>query len=144
MFRFLKLISLNVISKIMEGVLDYSLLDISDLIRDLVMHYIVWLCRCQTINNFLRWWIFFPCFLILVPRYVAGESEAEASKEGRNLRDFKYACVGYSVYPDRKGHPDNVQETQKDLPMCVGLEVSIFFFFTSLYFCLFFCSHSIS
>lgn len=60
-----------------------------------------------------------------VPRYVVGESEMEASKEGRSLRDFKYACVGYSVYSDRKGHPDNVQETQTELPVCVGLEVLV-------------------
>ncbi|KVI08784.1 hypothetical protein Ccrd_012832 [Cynara cardunculus var. scolymus] len=36
------------------------------------------------------------------PRYYVGESEMEASKEGRSLADFRYGCVGYSVLVDRK------------------------------------------
>ncbi|KAM0067821.1 hypothetical protein Hdeb2414_s0002g00065841 [Helianthus debilis subsp. tardiflorus] len=60
-----------------------------------------------------------------VPRYYVGESEMEASKEGRSLADFRYGCVGYSVYPDMKNHSGNVEETQKELPVCVGIEVLV-------------------
>ncbi|XP_076887778.1 uncharacterized protein LOC143538022 [Bidens hawaiensis] len=60
-----------------------------------------------------------------VPRYYVGESEMEASKEGRSLADFRYGCVGYSVYSDMKNHSGNVDETQKELPVCVGLEVLV-------------------
>uniref|UniRef100_A0A5B6ZZU9 DUF8204 domain-containing protein n=1 Tax=Davidia involucrata TaxID=16924 RepID=A0A5B6ZZU9_DAVIN len=59
-----------------------------------------------------------------VPRYIVGESEVEASKEGRSLTDFKYACVGYSVYPDGKD-PSTDRETQTELPVCVGIEVLV-------------------
>lgn len=64
-----------------------------------------------------------------VPRYIVGESEKEASKEGRSLTDFRYACVGYSVYLDQKSRSTDAQEAQTELPVCVGLEV-----FSSLYF----------
>ncbi|KAL3818806.1 hypothetical protein ACJIZ3_004711 [Penstemon smallii] len=60
-----------------------------------------------------------------VPRYIVGESEMEASKEGRSLADFRYACVGYSLYTDRKGKASNGQETQTELPVCVGLEILV-------------------
>ncbi|CAA6673676.1 unnamed protein product [Spirodela intermedia] len=36
------------------------------------------------------------------PGYMVGESELEASKEGRNLSDFKYSCVGYSVFMETR------------------------------------------
>ncbi|KAH0771033.1 hypothetical protein KY290_015014 [Solanum tuberosum] len=57
-----------------------------------------------------------------VPRYIVGESEKEASKEGRSLTDFRYACVGYSVYLDQKSRSTEAQEAQTELPVCVGLE----------------------
>nr|XP_043633801.1 3-phosphoinositide-dependent protein kinase B [Erigeron canadensis] len=59
-----------------------------------------------------------------VPRYYVGESEMEASKEGRSLADFRYGCVGYSVYSDMKSQPGN-EDTQKELPVCVGIEVLV-------------------
>lgn len=46
----------------------------------------------------------------------------EASKEGRTLTDFRYACVGYSLYADRNGENINGQGTQTELPVCIGLE----------------------
>ena len=52
-----------------------------------------------------------------------GETEQEASKEGRSLTDFKYACVGYSVYLEKKGSSNDEQNKQAELPFCVGLEV---------------------
>lgn len=60
-----------------------------------------------------------------VPRYYVGESEMEASKEGRSLSDFRYGCVGYSVYSDMKSQSGDPQETQKELPVCVGIEVLV-------------------
>ncbi|KAK1440569.1 hypothetical protein QVD17_06398 [Tagetes erecta] len=60
-----------------------------------------------------------------VPRYYVGESEMEASKEGRALADFRYGCLGYSVYSDVKNHNGNAEETQKELPVCVGIEVLV-------------------
>ncbi|VVA33188.1 PREDICTED: LOC105628591 isoform [Prunus dulcis] len=58
-----------------------------------------------------------------VPSYIVGETELEASKADRSLTDFKYACVGYSVFLDRKDSPSDQQNKQAELPFCVGLEV---------------------
>ncbi|GER35095.1 DHHC-type zinc finger family protein [Striga asiatica] len=60
-----------------------------------------------------------------VPPYIVGQSEVEASKEGRNLTEFRYACVGYSLYKDRKGQAPNGQQPQAELPVCLGLEVLV-------------------
>ncbi|XP_059283537.1 uncharacterized protein LOC132037093 [Lycium ferocissimum] len=49
----------------------------------------------------------------------------EASKEDRNLTDFRYACVGYSVYQDQKARTADGQEVQTELPVRVGLEVLV-------------------
>ncbi|MQL98698.1 hypothetical protein Taro_031414, partial [Colocasia esculenta] len=57
-----------------------------------------------------------------VPGYMVGESELEASKEGRNLSDFKYSCVGYSVFTDNKDDPSENGEKHAELPFCVGVE----------------------
>lgn len=69
-----------------------------------------------------------------VPSYIVGETELEASKADRSLTDFKYACVGYSVFLDRKDSSSDQQNKQAELPFCVGLEVlyldSIFFLFS--------------
>lgn len=61
-----------------------------------------------------------------VPGYMVGESELEASKEGRNLSDFKYSCVGYSVFMENKDDESEKGEKQTELPFCVGIEVNIF------------------
>jgi len=47
----------------------------------------------------------------------------EADKEGRSLSDFKYACVGYSVFLDNKDSPNNKGENRAELPFCAGIEV---------------------
>lgn len=61
-----------------------------------------------------------------VPNYIVSESEVEASKEGRSLTDFKYACVGYSVYLDNKNTPSTGdQKPRAELPVCVGLELVV-------------------
>ncbi|CAL5366287.1 unnamed protein product [Camellia sinensis] len=59
------------------------------------------------------------------PHYIVGESEMEASRDGRSFADFKYACVGYSVYSNGKVSSTDVKETQTELPVCVGLEVLV-------------------
>ncbi|XVF67805.1 hypothetical protein PTKIN_Ptkin10aG0151300 [Pterospermum kingtungense] len=64
-----------------------------------------------------------PRTLPQVPSYIIGESELEASKEGRTLTDFKYACVGYSVYLDNKDSSTHQPDKHAELPFCVGLEV---------------------
>ncbi|XVE67055.1 hypothetical protein DITRI_Ditri08aG0129400 [Diplodiscus trichospermus] len=64
-----------------------------------------------------------PRTLQQVPSYMIGESEMEASKEGRTLTDFKYACVGYSVYLDNKDSSSHQPDEHAELPICVGLEV---------------------
>ncbi|KAK4758485.1 hypothetical protein SAY87_019786 [Trapa incisa] len=58
-----------------------------------------------------------------VPRYVVGETESQASKEGRTLLDFRYACIGYSVFLEKNGQPSDQQKKEAELPFCVGLEV---------------------
>ncbi|XP_042519882.1 uncharacterized protein LOC122093595 [Macadamia integrifolia] len=60
-----------------------------------------------------------------VPGYIVGESETEASKEGSSPTDFKYACVGYSVYLDGKDSPTDLQDKQAELPFCVGIEILV-------------------
>ncbi|XP_030974611.1 uncharacterized protein LOC115994547 isoform X3 [Quercus lobata] len=62
-----------------------------------------------------------------VPGYIVGQTETEASKEGRDLTDFNYGCVGYSVYLDRIGK-DRVADNQgakAEMPVCVGLEILV-------------------
>ncbi|KAJ0021393.1 hypothetical protein Pint_31645 [Pistacia integerrima] len=62
------------------------------------------------------------------PRYVVGETELEALKEGRTLKDFKYGCVGYSVYLDNKDSSTDKMDKEAELPFCVGLEVIFGFY----------------
>lgn len=52
-----------------------------------------------------------------------GEAELEASKEGRRITNFKYACIGYSMYLDNKDSSADSQDKKAKLPFCVGLEV---------------------
>ncbi|OVA12884.1 hypothetical protein BVC80_1805g98 [Macleaya cordata] len=58
-----------------------------------------------------------------VPDYVVRESDVEASKDARNLTEFKYACVGYSVYLDNKDPSADPIEKRAELPFCVGVEL---------------------
>ncbi|KAI3861567.1 hypothetical protein MKW98_000519 [Papaver atlanticum] len=74
-----------------------------------------------------------------VPSHIVGESEVEASKEGRRLTDFKYACVGYSVHnhmdskhkdpsmnPDAGArNPSYPQGKRSELPFCIGIELLV-------------------
>ncbi|OIW05666.1 hypothetical protein TanjilG_23452 [Lupinus angustifolius] len=65
----------------------------------------------------------FSTTLPQVPPYVVGETELKASKEGRTLTNFKYACIGYSLYLDNKDSSADMKEKTAKLPYCVGLEV---------------------
>lgn len=63
-----------------------------------------------------------------VPSYIVSESEVEASKEGRSLTEFKYACVGYSIYLNNKNEAAPLNGEQKpraELPVCVGVELLV-------------------
>lgn len=62
-----------------------------------------------------------------VPSYIVSESEVEASKEGRSLTDFKYACVGYSIYLNKNedAPPNGEQKPRAELPVCVGVELLV-------------------
>ncbi|WCJ32568.1 hypothetical protein M5689_013985 [Euphorbia peplus] len=66
-----------------------------------------------------------PRTLHKVPNYIVGQSEAEASKDGRTLVDFYYGCAGYSVYVNSKDHSADKQVTKTQLPVCVGLELLV-------------------
>ncbi|KAM7250099.1 hypothetical protein ACFE04_021982 [Oxalis oulophora] len=75
-----------------------------------------------------------PRTLPQVPNYFVGESEAEASKQGRKLLQFYYGCLGYSVYmnaiPDKNidhnhNHNNNNVKVKTELPVCVGLELIV-------------------
>ncbi|XP_065852845.1 uncharacterized protein [Euphorbia lathyris] len=64
-----------------------------------------------------------PRTLQNVPNDIVGQSEARASKDGRNLVDFYYGCAGYSVYVGKDQSTDK-QVTKTRLPVCVvGLEL---------------------
>lgn len=67
-----------------------------------------------------------------VPSYVVGESDMRAAKDGHNLSDFKYTCVGYSVFLDNKDSPSEKRENQAELPSCVGIKVFVSFVSTYL------------
>ncbi|CAL9087903.1 unnamed protein product [Musa textilis] len=58
-----------------------------------------------------------------VPNSIIGDSETEATKDGRSLSDFKYACVGYSVFLNKKDNTAEKPENQAELPFCVGIEI---------------------
>ncbi|XP_042456974.1 uncharacterized protein LOC122041385 [Zingiber officinale] len=60
-----------------------------------------------------------------VPSYIVGESELEADKEGRSLSNFKYVCVGYSVFVNSKDGSIQNQENATKLPFCAGLELLV-------------------
>ncbi|XP_034889645.1 uncharacterized protein, partial [Populus alba] len=64
-----------------------------------------------------------PRSLPQIPNYV-GQSEDEASKDGRTLIDFYYGCAGYSVYANKDLSTDK-QVAKTELPVCVGLELLV-------------------
>lgn len=79
-------------------------------------------------------WMTFSLVVLPVPLHLVGESEAEANNDGRNLADFKYACVGYSVFLDNKDNPNSKGENRAELPFCSGIEVFSYSITHSLHF----------
>ncbi|XP_061368393.1 uncharacterized protein LOC133311368 [Gastrolobium bilobum] len=57
------------------------------------------------------------------PSNTVGEAELEASKRGTTIENFKYVCLGYSIYLDSKNSPADSQNKTPKLPFCVGLEM---------------------
>lgn len=43
----------------------------------------------------------------------------KATQDGHDLSDFKYACIGYSIFVDN----NDKQEHRAQLPFCAGIEV---------------------
>ncbi|KAI3978900.1 hypothetical protein MKX01_016075 [Papaver californicum] len=56
-----------------------------------------------------------------VPESTVEGSDTDASKDARNLTEFKYACVGYSVHSHNKDHYS--KDKRAELPFCVGVEL---------------------
>lgn len=66
-------------------------------------------------------WLFYVS--ASVPDHMVGEIEMEAIQEGRNLSDFRYGCIGYSMYLDDKKSSEGKGDKHPQLPICVGIEV---------------------
>lgn len=66
-----------------------------------------------------------PRSLNQVPSYIVGQTEVEASKEGRSLVDFYYGCAGYSVFINNDHPSSDKQAAKTQLPVCVGLELLV-------------------
>ncbi|URE19409.1 hypothetical protein MUK42_37279, partial [Musa troglodytarum] len=60
-----------------------------------------------------------------ISRTLPQESEMETTKDGHNLSDFKYACVGYSVFLDKRDDSVEKPENQAELPFCAGIELLV-------------------
>ncbi|XP_022633741.1 uncharacterized protein LOC106777728 isoform X3 [Vigna radiata var. radiata] len=59
------------------------------------------------------------------PPFILGEADLAAMKEGCSLANFKYACIGYSVYLDDKDSSADLQDKKAKLPLCFGLQVFV-------------------
>lgn len=59
--------------------------------------------------------------------YFVGKSELEAAREGRSLKEFKYGCLGYSVFLDEQKAVEDMSGQKVELPVCVGVEVHSIF-----------------
>ncbi|XP_014520944.1 uncharacterized protein LOC106777728 isoform X2 [Vigna radiata var. radiata] len=64
-------------------------------------------------------------FLKKTPPFILGEADLAAMKEGCSLANFKYACIGYSVYLDDKDSSADLQDKKAKLPLCFGLQVFV-------------------
>lgn len=60
-----------------------------------------------------------------VPGYIVGEYDMEASKDGRQLIDFKYACIGCSMFLYNKNPSLDAEDKLAKLPFCVGIELLV-------------------
>lgn len=58
-----------------------------------------------------------------VPGFVVEEPREEATAQGHDLRQFKYACAGYSMFVDDRDNKSGDNEAKALLPYCQGLEL---------------------
>ncbi|URE46535.1 hypothetical protein MUK42_03485 [Musa troglodytarum] len=59
------------------------------------------------------------------PLFIMGESEMKATQDGHDLSDFKYACIGYSIFMDNNDNSTDKQEHRAQLPFCAGIELLV-------------------
>ena len=62
-------------------------------------------------------------FDVAVPGFVVEEPREEAAAQGHDLRQFKYACAGYSMFVDDRDAKSGENDAKALLPYCQGLEV---------------------
>jgi hypothetical protein len=60
---------------------------------------------------------------LAVPGFVVEEPREEVAAQGHDLRQFKYACAGYSMFVDDRDGKSGGDEAKALLPYCQGLEV---------------------
>ncbi|KAM0854769.1 hypothetical protein ACQ4PT_050212 [Festuca glaucescens] len=58
-----------------------------------------------------------------VPGFVVEEPREEVAAQGHDLRQFKYACAGYSMFVDDRDGKSAGDEAKALLPYCQGLEL---------------------
>ncbi|VAI34961.1 unnamed protein product [Triticum turgidum subsp. durum] len=58
-----------------------------------------------------------------VPGFVVEEPREEAAAQGHDLRQFKYACAGYSMFVDDRDAKSGENDAKALLPYCQGLEL---------------------
>ncbi|WVZ78522.1 hypothetical protein U9M48_026219 [Paspalum notatum var. saurae] len=66
-------------------------------------------------------------YVALFSERMIGQIELEALQAGRKLSDFKYGCVGYSIYLDDKETSTGLREKKphSQLPACIGVEEAV-------------------
>ncbi|CAM0952596.1 unnamed protein product [Alopecurus aequalis] len=60
-----------------------------------------------------------------VPGFVVEEPREEVAAQGHTLRQFKYACAGYSMFVDNRDGKAGEDEAKALLPYCQGLELLV-------------------
>jgi len=60
-----------------------------------------------------------------VPGFVVEEPREEVAAQGHDLRQFKYACAGYSMFVDDRDGKSGGDEAKALLPYCQGLELLV-------------------
>eukprot|EP00249_Psilotum_nudum_P004313 c17839_g1_i1 orf=322-966(-) len=56
-----------------------------------------------------------------VRNHSASDAQHDPTKEGRDLLDFKYLCMGYSAHQDAASSSGN--RSKAELPLCTGVEL---------------------
>jgi hypothetical protein len=91
------------------------------LVLNIPLHYYSSMLRSRGFNPVC---VGIPRSIPQVPSYVVDEPREEAAAQGHDLRQFKYACAGYSMFVvDNKDGRSGEKEGKTLLPYCQGLEV---------------------